>query len=286
MEEEIVLRASDPNPSSRTFDWPVLEAGNDSYENGSYSVTFKDEQTGKSFRIQHKIQGAALVEQWIDTGKVSFICSVASPRSMYRKLHKSTSPAQLIEWQREDLGEYPTFTPMIVANQEIQHVVDSVTDDLNPIWNGKYIQLPKGGRIAVGPTFKFESGMNMLLDFCQDDNLQNGQLRVEASSEHGFKFKAHLAHNLYQHLRYRRNDLAGRNIMVHVVSAALGILQREYRDEEDENGEGWGSFPNLAGLSDILEEKGLKHWTDEGFRPEEVASRLYPHTVPEEGELS
>ena len=179
MAEEIILKASDPSPSSRSFDWPVLEAGNSSYENGIYSITCKPEQIGKSIQVQHKIQGASLIEHWITSGKVAFICSVASPRSMYRKLHKSPTPQQLIAWETEDLGEHPIFTTMIVANEEIQHTIDSVTDGLNPAWDGKKIHLLKGARIAVGPTFKFQTGINMLLDFNSDEKLAPGQLRVE-----------------------------------------------------------------------------------------------------------
>ena len=281
MAEEIILKASDPSPSSRSFDWPVLEAGNSSYENGIYSITCKPEQIGKSIQVQHKIQGASLIEHWITSGKVTFICSVASPRSMYRKLHKSPTPQQLIAWETEDLGEHPIFTTMIVANEEIQHTIDSVTDGLNPAWDGKKIHLLKGARIAVGPTFKFQTGINMLLDFNSDEKLAPGQLRVEESADDGFKFKAYLAPNLYQHLKYNRNDLAGRNIMVHVVSTALNILQKAYQEPADGDGDGWESFPNLVALSHMLQEQGFRHWSDQNFSPERVASGLYPHIVPD-----
>ena len=283
MPTEISIQASDLNSSSRAFAWPVLEAGNSSYENGVYSVTCEDKERGKSFLLRHIIQGAPLIEKWMTSGQLSFVCSVAAPRSMYRILHVSSSPEQSIEWIRKDLGEYPMFTPMIVAQDKINHIVDSESDGLSTIWDRKELLLLKGARVAVGPTFKFQAGINGMLDFNLDESLGNGRFKVEESSADGFKFKVHLSAGLYEHLRYQRGGLAGANIMVHVVSAAFGILKRDYTEPENENGEGWRSFRNLIGLSDLLEQEGLGHWSDENFKPELAATGLYPHILPVEG---
>ena len=141
---------------------------------------------------------------------------------------------------------------------------------------------PKGARIAVGPTFKFKSGISGILDFNLDESLTQGRFRVQPSHEDGFKFKVHLATDLYQHLRHQRNELTGRNIMVHVISAALSILQREYAKDDEEEGEGWRSHRNLIGLTDLLEQHGLHHWSDDDFQPELTATGLYPHIIPTE----
>lgn len=172
---------------------------------------------------------------------------------------------------------------MMVTQEEIRHTVDCQADGLSQIWDGKELVLPKGARVAVGPTFKFQSGVNGVLDFNLDENLGSGRFKVLASSEDGFKFKVHLAPNLYDHLRYRRQELAGRNIMVHVVSAAFGILQRDYSVAEDEEGSGWKSFRNLVGLAELLQESNLGHWSDKEFNPEMAATGLYPHKLPTEG---
>ena len=279
MSTEIVVRASDPSSTSRAFPWPVLEAGNASYAKGVYSVTCTDKEPGMSFLLRHSVQDAPLIQYWIDQGWITFLCTVAAPRSMYRKLHDSKTPDQLIEWQQSDLGEYPMFTPMLVACDEIIHTVRASKDGLHPIWDGRELLIPRGGRVAVGSTFKFQSGINGLLDFNLDEALAPGQFWMEDSSEDGFKFKVHLARNLYEHLRYERQQLAGANIMVHIVSAALGILQRDYTRDDGE--EGWRSFRNLTGLADLLETKELPHWDDEEFRPERVATMLYPHKLPD-----
>ena len=284
MPTEISVTASAPSSGSRVFAWPVLEAGNGSYESGIYSVICEDKEPGKSILMQHKIQGAPLIEKWMESGKLRFVCSVAAPRSMYRKLHVSSTPQQIVEWARDELGEFPMFTPMIITQEIIEHTVDSVADGLRQIWDGKKLALPKGARVAVGATFKLQSGINGLLDFSLDENLSAGRFKVQASSEDGFKFKVHLAPNLYEHLRYRRTELAGANIMVHIVSTALGILQREYGEDENEDGEGWKSSRNLVGLAELLQENNLGHWSHDHFNPEMAATGLYPHQLPAEGD--
>ena len=221
-----------------------------------------------------------MIEEWMKAGKLNFICSVASPRSMYRGIHVSNTPQQTIEWVQEDLGEPPMFTPMLVAREEIRHTVDSKTDGLNPIWDGREIILNAGARVAVGQTFKFQSGLNGILEFNKDEELAPGQVRVEPSSENGFTFKVYLAPNLYNHLRYRRKEMPGTNIMVHVVSTALGILQKDYSEAADEDGTGWQSYRNLVGLADLLQRHGAGLWSDENFKPELAATILYPHPVP------
>ena len=280
MAVKISVRGTDPNPSSRAFHWPVLEAGNSSYPHGLYSVSCEDKERGKSCTLEHNIHGAQLIENWMKEGKLNFICSVAAPRSMYRKLHVSASPSQLIEWLEEDLGEPPMFTPMVTTRQEIRHTVEHESDGLNPIWDGRKIVLLAGARVAVGATFKFQSGLNGILEFNRDDELKPGQLRVQPSEQNGFTFKVYLAPDLHTHLRYNRHDMTGNNIMVHVVSSALGILHKDYREAEDEEGAGWQSYRNLVGLAELLQEQGAGIWTEEDFRPELAATMLYPHQLP------
>ena len=281
---EVSTRASDPGSGTRAFPWPVLEAGNDSFPSGIYTIVCADKELGKSFELRHELHDAPLIEQWQGQGKLYFVCTVAAPRSMYRALHKSDVPEQVIAWEQHDLGEYPMFTPMIVAKEDIQHTVEATSDRLNRIWDKRKLLIPKGARVAVGHTFQFKAGINGILDFNLDESLPPGRFRVQPSTEEGFKFKVHLALDLYQHLRYNRTDNAGNNIMVHVVSAAMNILQRDYAKDDEE--EGWRSHRSLLGLADLLEQNDLYHWSDEEFQPELVATKLYPHIVPSEGAQS
>ena len=281
MPTTLEIRAADPDSGSRAFQWPVLESGNGSFENGVYSIACEAKERGRSFFLEHEIRGAPLIEKWMLSDAIIFVCAAASPRSMYRVLHKAYAPRQLIEWEKENLGEYPMFTPMMVARRAIRHVADSKADGLSRIWDGRELLLPRGARVAVGPTFGFQSGPFGLLDFIMDEDLEAGRFRVEPSSDDGFKFKVYLAADLYNHLRFQRNDPAGANIMVHIVSAVLACLRDKY--SEDDGEEGWRSYPNLVGLAELLQQKGLPHWADsDNFKPEIAATGLYPHKLPKE----
>ena len=274
----ISIQTTDPAPASRVFPWPVLEAGNGSFTNGIYSVSLSHEKQGRSFCLTHEVESAGLIVDWIKAGKVQFVCSVATPISAYRKLNVSFESTHIVEWKPEDLGSHPLFTPMIVSGVPIEHSVDAEREGLDPLWDGKKLSLPKGAKIAVGPTFALQSGLLGLLDFILKKDLSPGQFRVKPDQGEGFKFKVHLAEDLYNYLYHGRRELAGSNIMTHIISAALVCLKCDY--SKDDGNEGWESFRNLVALAEVLEEKQLPHWSDEVFEPEFVATSLYPHTVP------
>ena len=68
--------------------------------------------------------------------------------------------------------------------------------------------------------------------------------------------------------------------MTHIVSAALNELKQNYFKDDEEEG-GWRSYPNLRALAEYLESGNLRHWSDDEFSAEEVATALYPHKLPE-----
>lgn len=277
---EITARASDPSALSRAFPWPVLEAGNGSFVEGAYTVVLEHRRPGRSFIMLHKIQGAKLITDWIEDGKALFVCSVAAPNSAYRTLHVSDGPEQTVEWNPDDLGTYPLFTPMIVASTDFQHVVSSNSDGVSPLWDGKTLHLLKGSRIAACSTFALQSGVLGLLDFCLKEDYAPGVFSVEPSREDGFKFKVYLSTDLFNHLKFQRQEVAGANIMTHIVSATLTYLKNDFSGDDGE--EGWESYINLRALAHHLESRDLGCWDDEDFEPELVATRLYPHRIPTE----
>lgn len=278
MRTQITVSASDIESTTRAFPWPVVESGNGSFPEGTYTVTCEDKNLGKSFQLTHRVQDARLIENWADEGRLKYVCGIASPISMYKRMHASNEATQLIEWERDDLGEYPLFSPMVVTNEEIKHTVDAEQDGVSHFWDGVELQLPKGARVAIGPSFGFQTGLTGLFKFYADESLSPGRFRVDASSEDGFKFMVYLSKDLFDHLQYNRKDIGGANIMVHVVSAALANLHRDYR--EDDGSEGWKSYRNLVSLADILEQKNLPGWWEDTFAPEIVATGLYPHVLP------
>ena len=285
MAMRIEARASDPAPGSRGFPWPVLERGNTSFAEGVYAIELEHKETGKSFELTHEISGANLITRWIAEGKVKFACAVASPASAYRDLRVSDTPTQLVSWDRDDLGEPPKFTPMIVAARDISHTINAQADGVASLWNGRRVELPKGSRVALFPPFALQSGVTGLLEFHMDENMVSGQFRVEPNNEGGFRIDVYMAKDLFDHLRggAQRQDPTGANVMTHIVSAALSELKQNYRADDEEEG-GWSSYPNLRALAEYLKNRDLAHWSDDDFSAEKVATALYPHKLPEIGE--
>ena len=276
----ISVRSSDPTSGSRALAWPVLEAGNGSYNEGVYSVDVVHKNVGRSFELLHSVAGAALVERWIEEAKILFVCAVSAPVSAYRKIHMANANPQLVTWIPDDLGAYPLFTPMIVCAEDITHRVRARRDGVSTLWEGREINLLKGSKLAVCSTFALQSGVRGLLDFVEQQDMPAGRFRVYASREGGFRFKVHLASDLFLglHALYVRQDAVGGNVMTHVVSAALSLLRKDFAD--DDGDEGWRSYANLVALAGELENHNLPIWSEDAFEPELAATTLYPHKLP------
>ena len=88
-------------------------------------------------------------------------------------------------------------------------------------------------------------------------------------------------HDLHGFLRHPRALRNRRNIMTHIVSAALALLRKDYGEDDGE--EGWRTHGNLKALAEYFEAQGLPLWVDD-FHPERVATALYPHLFPQSGE--
>lgn len=270
----ISISTSEPASAIRAFQWPVLEAGNGAFPDGVYTVEVEHRERGRSFEISHRIGGAPLLQRWMCEGSVRFVCAAAAPVSAYRALHVSSAPSHVVDWHPDDLGAPPVFTPAIVAASGMRYTIDARGDGLNQLWDGLEVELPKGARLAVGPSFALQSGLQGLLDFRDDKQMPAGRFRVEPSHEGGFRFNVYLATGLFRFLISHRHEAAGRNVMTHIVSAAFARLQKDYRCDDGELG--WKSHPNLILLAEDLDRQGLPMWADDTFRPEEAATTLYP----------
>lgn len=270
----ISTSTSEAAAAVRAFQWPVLEAGNRAFLDGVYTVEVEHRERGRSFTLSHRVGGAPLLQRWMQDGKVRFVCAAAAPVSAYRTLHASADPSHVVEWHPDDLGSPPVFTPTIVSATGIRYTIDAHRDGLNPLWDRRKVELPKGARLAIGPSFAFQSGLQGLLQFRDDEQIGAGQFRVEPSHEGGFRFNVHLATDLYRFLFSHRHEAAGWNVMTSIVSAAFARLQKDYASDDGESG--WKSHPNLVMLAEDLEQRGLSMWADPAFQPEMAATTLYP----------
>ena len=280
MTQTVFTRSSDAAPRARARSFPVLETGNGSFREAVYRVTIGKERPGRSIRLTHAVENAPLLQRWLADGTVRFLCATSAPSSAYRRFSRSDTPEHVVEWNPDDLGSHPLFTPMLVLKRELEHVVDAKADGLDVLWHGRRLRLPKAARIAVGSTFMLQGGIQGLLRLRRAEELPEGSFRVRADTSADLMFLVEAAPELHAYLARERPGVTRGNIMTHVVSAAFRVLQREYGMEE--NQELRSSDRNLHALANALETGGHPHWTSDEFQPEEVATRMYRHRVPEE----
>ncbi len=259
----------------RSHDHPMLEAGNLSFPDGRYLLDFAVGADRSSYVITHQIEGAPLILSLLEEEKALYACIVSSPISSYRETHTSKSPKHEVSWNVDDLGEAPMFTPTVLCTEAKDITLSTARDGVHPIWDDQAVSLHKGSRLALGSVIQLESSILHLLSFHKDPALDEGRFKVELASE-PFRFRVDLSPGLHRFLRYPGSE-GHHNIMTHVVTACLARLQKDYpRDDGDT---GWRSHRNLIALADYLEQRELGHWSDDTFRPEEVATALYPLKV-------
>ncbi|MCY3820252.1 MAG: hypothetical protein OXH52_12950 [Gammaproteobacteria bacterium] len=276
---EVVAPA--PSNAVRAHEHPMLESGNPSFPRGRYRLRLLPGDDRCSFRVAHEVEGASLVARLLESGDARCACVVSSPRSGYRQLHMAESLEHEVRWDVADLGEAPLFTPAILCVTRRDMKLRSVRDDVHRIWDKQSITLRKGFRLALGNVIQLQSSILHLLSLHLDDGLEDGRFHVEIESE-PFRFKTHVGAALYRCLRCS-GGVPRHNIMTHIVTACLARLQRDYRDDDDGD-TGWHSHRNLRAFADYLAANGQPHWTDDGFRPEQVATEIYPLALPDDSE--
>ena len=279
MSEPYTIDAVVPGPSNavRSHDHPMLESGNLSFPEGCYSLDFFPGEDRSSYVIEHRIKGAALIERMLEAGQAQYACIVSSPISSYRRTHLSSKVRHEVGWNSDDLCDPPLFTPMILCIEPQTITVDAGRDGVHRIWNKQQIKLQKGSRLALGSVIQLQSSILRLLSLNEDKRLDEGQFVVDVKEE-PFRFHIRVSTGLHRFLRYPKDPIRN-HIMTHIVTACLARLQKDYANDDGDTG--WQSFRNLRALADYFEHEGHEHWSDCDFRPERVATALYPHVLPQ-----
>ncbi|MYA09813.1 MAG: hypothetical protein F4060_02415 [Holophagales bacterium] len=168
---------------------------------------------------------------------------------------------------------------MIVSMGYQEIVLDSERDGAHSAWDGATVKLLKGSRLAVGPVIQLQSSPLQMIVIVPKPELAEGVFFVQPRSEPPFRFEVNVSTKLHAYLQRKAGELRP-TIMTHIVTGCFRLLQHSYSRDSDEDG-GWRSDRSLLALSDFLEERGLGHWSDDDFRPEQAATSLYPLTLPE-----
>ena len=279
--KEVVTIARSAANAIRSHRFPVLESGNISFPNGRYTLAFEPGSDRASFDLTHRIEGAPLISRLLVEGKARYVCAVSSPISSYRRTHVSSTATQRIEWDQNDLGEPPLFTPMVVSVASCRLLLSEHQDGVHGIWNNQTVAVERGSRLALGHVVQLRSSILQLLSLHENKDLGAGEIYVDAETEQGFQFRVNLSPNLHQFLQVPRKDGIRGHVMTHIVTACLALLSRDFHEDDEEDG-GWRSHQNLRAFAEFLKSRGLPHWSDDEFRPEWVATKLYPHALPAE----
>ena len=278
---DIFVESKSASNSIRSHGFPVLEVGNISFPAGRYTQSFKPGADQASFVINHRIEGAPLISRLLDEGKARYVCAVSSPISSYRRTHVSEGSSHLVHWDQNDLGEPPLFTPMIVSTDSCSLLLREKEDGVHEIWDNQKVRIEKGSRLALGHVIQLRSSILQLISMRENGDLADGEFYVDAETEQGFRFRVNLNPNLHKFLQIQRDNGIRQHVMTHIVTACLSLLQRDFHSDDDEEG-GWKSYRNLRALADFLGTKCQTHWSDADFRPEHIATKLYPHILPNE----
>ena len=268
----------------RSFPYPVLEEGNLSFPEGEYFPLIKLENDCTA-TISHKVENAPLINSFLGKGTAAYCCAVSIPKTGYRKLFNSNDPNQKIEWESEWVGEPPVLRPCIVCVEEIIQKLNEA-DGVHNMWIDKETTFQKGAKLAIGPDYRPKSSMESLLSFSNDEELEPGKMRIETCSDQGFYFNVKVASDLYYFLNNPGGDERNkhcRSIKIHAASSCFSRLAREYNPErkDEDSDETWRSYSNLLALAGEMEKNKLPLWDEPGFRPEEAATALYPHLIPD-----
>lgn len=264
--------------SIRSLPYPTLEDNSLSYIDGAYEVSIAVNGKGAKVQLTHIIKGAPFIESALSKGTAKYGCLVSVPITGYRRLHLSDHPQQVVEVDAELVGEAPKLRPVILCVEDIEHSFTK-EDGVDEAWCHP-VKLTKGARLAAKGYYQQVASLVRMLQIKQDEKMEAGSLEVKASTESGFFFIARVAKDIYTYLQNPAdNQPLYHSILTNIVTACFQILRTDYRSDPDEPEAGWKNFPDLRVLIGELEERNLPTWDDEDFRPEWVATRMYPHVV-------
>ncbi len=270
--------------SVRALPYPAITEGNLSFPDGEYLPCVRPDASGYAAHVEHKIKDAPFIVNAILGRKAACVCIVSIPITGYRKVFMNSQDghSQRIEWDKEVVGQSPILQPLVVLREEMEHKF-SQEDGVHDLWVGRTVILPKGAKIAVGETLRLASAMESLLSVEKNENsADRAQMRVTSCTDSGFYFRVQVESDLFDFLQSPDggNQLHKRSILVHAVSCCFTILARDYADKNTEE-DSWESFQNLKILYAEMERQEIKTWDAEDFSPEEAATMMWPHLIPD-----
>lgn len=276
------------NSSVRSLPYPAIEGGNFSFPNADYKAEPQlVGTTGTKVKIKHSISGAPLIEGLIKSGDARYGCTVAVPKTGYRRLEMAESDVQTISWDMDIVGEPPILGPCLLYVGEKRPYQLKDSDGIAKVWVGRKIDLSKGFRLARSQYLRPAGSLQSLIDVVCKKEMSPGTYTVTPNTNGGFYFNLNAAEDIYRLLQ----NPQGQNqstlrmcVITHAVSQCFGILKQDYGGEEGDETNEWEQHSNLRALSDWLSGMDMAHWSDPGFDAMETATRIYPAKIPDASE--
>lgn len=264
--------------------YPALDEGNLSFPDGRYKPVVRSLAGGSSVEVSHKLEGAPLLSRLVDERRARFACLLSAPLTGYRRfcLSAESDSDQTIEWEKGEVGEPPIIRPVLVAVEDIRHEL-SDKDGVAGVWQGQTVEFPKGGRLARADFLRPCASLRSLLYIRKNADRPKGSFKVASNENEGFHFSVDVAADLHAFLQNpgAHNELYS-SIAAHMVSMCFAILREEQGTDRNNGDEKWKHHSNLIMLANLLESKGLPHWSDDDFSPDAVAMQLHPLSLPED----
>lgn len=266
--------------SIKALPYPAVEDGNFSFPDAVYEVAPKSPGNSENrATFRHQLKGAPFIEKLIQSGEAKFACLFSIPKTVFRELYISNSNEQEITWDLDVVGEPPILGPLVVYVGRGMRCRLTDQDGVSRIWQNREIELPQGARLARGRYFHASNTIQRLIKVRCIEGMEKGSFTVKANSNDGFYFTLESAPDIFWFLQNPQGQLALRkSILVNSVTQALNILKDNYKDPEE-----WERHRNLKSLSNLLEDRNMRHWSEEDFDAALVAGELYPIQVPRNG---
>lgn len=272
---------------SQSFPFPVLSPDCMDYAAGAKYSADLSYKRDTGVALFHKVTSPTLVAELVSQGRAKFACYVSLPQSMLRKLlvHKegdSTEAKQVIapcDFHSAETLERSFFRPIVIATDCFNEATSPHYGLDGDCWSEGGVKIPRYGIIAFDYWKRIKNSSSSLLKIMPSDNLSGGRMKVEVSTDKGFEFLAYVSKEMSSTMRSGSSDKNHvRSILTHALSRGFEILASEYDKEES-----WSKYHNLSFLADQFHAKGIPHWSEENFKPENAATIMHPHCLDNTG---
>ena len=271
----------------RIAGYPVMAPGGLDYtEEHVYEIeqVSDQDQPKDTIGVLHRVRGDNLVSQLISQGKADFAITVVSPTCAYRNVELGAGTPervnggiqleQNIAIVTDQFRQPLMFQPAVIANSAGEQLKVNPSHGVDPLWIGVKIRLPVAAVVAVQPFLNAKSTVQSILRLkkASPGSLNPGSFEVEAVTEEGFYFQVEVAEDLFNGLRNPVSFEHRDSIYSMALAQGLDILRRDYGNRET-----WQEYQHLKLLFQMLKQRSLPTWEEDGFKPNQIAATFHPH---------